>query len=376
MSAPTRFTGSEADLVAGALNLLQGCAEVGSGTSVLILSEPESEDFFDPALAATVADHARRIAGRVERLEVPFNPVVTDPDAALLARMAEFDRVIFLARLGDQLRFRPSLEGSFGVMCYALDRDMLASNFGRLDHAAFAELKALLDRAIAGAGEIRVTCSAGTDFRGPGAAFPKGDADTSVRRFPLSVVTPIPANGFSGRIAQQGFLCATGSQFYKPQACEIRDTLFVRVEGNRIQRFAGSDRDVAAAEAHYGMVAEKFGLDRTFLHSWHAGIHPGLAYRVPANACFDRWSNGAFGNPRIAHFHTCGRLPPGEISLNLLDATITLDGVAVWDEGRLHPERVRGGEDLLARYSDVAAAFADPAIDVGFGPEGRLAFGR
>lgn len=374
MSAPTTFSGSEADLAAGARNLLEGCAEIGPETSVLIISEPATEDFFDPGLPEALAGHARAIAGRVEQLEVPFNPVVTDPDAALLQRMAAFDRVIFLARLGDQLRFRPSLGGSFAVMCYTLDRDMLASRFGRLDHAAFAQLKSLVDRALASAGEIRVTCPAGTDFRGPGAAFPKGEADTSVRRFPLSVFTPVPAAGFEGRIAQAGFLCGTGSQFYTPQACEIRETLFVHVEGNRIRRFEGASRDVAAAEAHYGMVAGMFGLDRSFLHSWHAGIHPGLAYRVSANTCFDRWSNGAFGNPRLTHFHTCGRQAPGEISLNLLDATITLDGVRVWEEGRLYPERVRGGEELLARYPEVAAAFANPAQDVGFGEADRLAF--
>ncbi|MEQ9328206.1 MAG: hypothetical protein RJQ21_13030 [Rhodospirillales bacterium] len=374
MSAPTRFSGKDSDLAAGARNLLEGCAEIGPETSVLIISEPETEDFFDPGLPAELARHARAIAGSVEQEEVPFNPVVSDPDAALLQRMAGFDRVIFLARLGDQLRFRPSLGGSFAVMCYTLDRDMLASRFGRLDHAAFAELKALVDRALAAAGEIRITCPAGTDFRGPGAAFPGGEADTSVRRFPLSVFTPVPAAGFEGRIAQAGFLCGTGSQFYKPQACEIRETLFVHVEGNRIRRFEGAARDVAAAEAHYGMVAGKFGLDRSFLHSWHAGIHPGLAYRVPANTCFDRWSNGAFGNPRIAHFHTCGRHAPGEISLNLLDHTITLDGVRVWEDGRLYPDRLPGGGELLARYPDVAAAFDAPAREVGFGEADRLTF--
>lgn len=374
MSAPTGFSGSDADLAAGARNLLEGCAEIGPETSVLIISEPETEDFFDPGLPAALARHARAIAGRVEQEEVPFNPVVSDPHAALMQRMAGFDRVIFLARLGDQLRFRPSLGGSFAVMCYTLDRDMLASRFGRLDHAAFVELKGLLDDAIAAARDVHVTCPAGTDFRGPGAAFPGCEGDTSVRRFPLSVVSPVPAKGFSGRIAQQGFLCATGSQFYKPQACGIRETVFAEVADSRIRGFEGAPGDVAAVEAHYNMVAERFGLDRTFMHSWHAGIHPGLAYRVPANACFDRWSNGAFGNPRIAHFHTCGRHAPGEISLNLLDATITLDGVRVWEEGRLYPDRVPGGGDLLAYYPDVAAAFASPAAEVGFGEADRLAF--
>ena len=298
------------DIDNGARNLLINCADMTPDMRLLIIREPSKHEYYDQEIAGNVARVARSLGARVEELEVPFNPLVTAPDAALSAKMAEADRVLFFARLGDQLRFRPSGKKAYAVMSYALDAGMLASSFGQVDYRAFVALKRIINQAISNAGEIHVTCPAGTDFRGPGARL-DDDGDTTVKRFPLSVFTPIPSQGFAGRVAQVGFLASTGSQTYEPPACEIEETLYVEISDSRITGFEGSERDVEAARAHYDHVATLFDLDRTYVHSWHAGIHPGCAYAKPANFYYDRWSNGAFGNPRILHFHTCGRNPPG-----------------------------------------------------------------
>lgn len=360
--------------VAGARNLILNCAEVDSDTKVLIISEPPGTGYYDDKIGPGVAAVAEGIAGAVELLELPFDPVARDPDPDLSKRMDAADRVIFFARLGDQLRFRPSMGGKFSVMSYALDSDMLASSFGRIPHQAMTELRSLLNTALAAASEIRVTCPAGTDFSGPGALFPEVGGETYVRRFPVSVFSPIPAAGFVGRIAQNGFLCGTGSQTYEPPACEIAETLIVEFDGNHIKNFEGTKSDIASASDHYSHVAEMFGLEKDFIHSWHAGIHPALSYPLTANADFDRWSGGAFGNPRLMHFHTCGAQPPGEISLNIVDPTIRLDGVAVWENGRLHPDRVPGGSDFLEAFPELAAQFKNPAIEIGTGQSGRLEY--
>lgn len=368
------MTAEAAGLAEGVRNLLVNCCGLRSGMRLLIVAEPEAGRYYDPGLAPAVAAAAERlgISARVRR--EPFNPAVADPGPGLSAAMDAADRVLFLARLGDQLRFRPSVADRVATMCYALDRTMLASAFGRVRHQSMEALRALLDGALAAAREVHVTCPAGTDFRGPGARFPGASGETSVRRFPVSVVTPVPAGGFSGQVAQVGFLCATGSQTYDPPACEIRGTLRVRLEGRHIAGFSGDAADVARAEAHYDRVAGLFGLDRSFVHSWHPGIHPGLAYPMAPARNFDRWSNGAFGNPRVLHFHTCGRYAPGEISLNVVDPTIRLDGVAVWEGGVLHPARVPGGASLLSRAPDLAAAFGAPSREIGLGPSNRLSY--
>ena len=149
---------------------------------------------------------------------VPFNHTATCPDAALTAELEKADCAIYLARLGDQIRFKPTTSKTTQIMSYALDRDMLASSFGGVDYEAFTKLKNLINAAMASASDIHVTCPAGTDLRGTPNGFNPESGDTTLKRFPVSVFAPLPAQGFSGRIAQVGFLAGTGSNFYGPKS--------------------------------------------------------------------------------------------------------------------------------------------------------------
>ena len=196
----------------------------------------------------------------------------------------------------------------------------------------------------------------------------------NVTRFPKSVFSPLCASGFSGKVVQAGFLVGTGSQYYQPYAIELNAPLTVQIQGNHIAGFEGSAEDIGVAKAHYTRVANRFGIDPYFVHSWHAGIHPGCEFRNPASASFERWTGGAFGNPRLVHVHTCGAYAPGEISLNVLDPTIQIDGALVWENGQLYPERIAGGAKILDTYPDLRAAFEAPAQDCGLGPSGALSF--
>lgn len=361
----------EVALFEGARNMLVNCAGLAPGRRLLLLCE-EATGYYGAGLGDAVLRAAGRLGILAERREVGFAPEVADPGADLAQAMRQADRVLFLARLGDQIRFRPMVAPVNPVVSYAIDAPMLASGFGRAHHGAFLALKDCLDRALSGARRIRVTCPLGTDFDGPGAAFPAQNGDVTITRFPLSVFTPVPAAGFRGVIAQAGFLTGTGSHYYAPYSLGLRGVLRVAFDGNRITGFHGDRTDVAAARAHYDHVAGLLGIAADHLHSWHAGIHPGCAYTRQAGENLERWSGAAFGNPRILHFHSCGAYAPGEISLNVVDPTIRLDGVAVWDEGRLCPERVAGGAEILARFPCAAALFAAPSREVGLAPSGRL----
>lgn len=358
----------------GIHNLLVNCAKCQPGQKVLVVYETEDDGYYDPRLKHDVLDVSESLGLAAESHGVPFTKDVTDPDQTLSAKMHDANCTVFLARLGDQIRFRRQDASQSQIISYALDRDMFESPFGTADYNAFEELKHLVNRAIADAQDVHVTCPAGTDYRGSGVVFAEDGGDVTRKRFPVSVFTPIPASTFSGRIAQKGFLTGTGSHYYTPWSCEIEDTLFVNFEDSRITGFEGTEEDVARAKAHYEFVGEKYGIDTFFVHSWHAGIHPGCAYEATAGEHFERWSGGAFGNPRLLHFHTCGAYPPGEVSLNVLDPTVRLDGVAVWENGVLHPERINGGPDLLERYSDMAKVFRNPATQVGQAACGNLRF--
>ena len=359
-----------ADLRAGILNMLCSCALMKQGQTLLILTEPPGAPHYDPGLAEAICAVGQSIGLRVEEHVLPHCPKASPPADADMQAIAAADCALFLTRRGDQLRFHPILAQAAPVMCYALDRGMLASHFGRADHAAFVELLSCLNDALARARHIRVTCPLGTDFEGPGARFPETGGEVSVRRFPLSVFSPVPAAGYRGTIAIAGFLTGTGKSRYAPYDVPLADVLRIRFDGTHITGFAGRDAD--AARAHYDHVGALLEIEPRVVHSWHAGMHPGCAYRMQAGANVERWGSGAFGNPRVLHFHTCGSVVPGEISLNVIDPTISLDGVAVWENGCLHPEHVAGGAELLARYPGLAALFANPETEIGLAPSGRL----
>ncbi len=332
----------------GVKNLVQNCAELSDGAHLLILHEPSGLGYYSETLADSVAMAAKELGLRVTMAEVPFSPRVADPDASTEDLMRGADCTLFLARLGDQIRFRAALADVRAVVCYALDEAMFASDFGRVDYRAFLTLKQMIDRAMLGADHIHVTCPLGTDFSGRLNSGAGPQADVNIRRFPMSVFTPNSATQFSGRVAQAGFLTGTGSNYYTPYACDLGETLFIEFDSNRITGFDGAPDDMERAKAHYAFVSETFGIDEFFMHSWHAGIHPGCSYTAPASAGFERWSGSAFGNPRLLHLHTCGAYAPGEISLNVLDPTIRLDGVAVWQDGRFYPDRVPGGQSCCS----------------------------
>ena len=373
MASISAFPEIPSDLRAGILNMLRGCASLKSGQTLLILTEPPGTIHYDPGLAQAIGAVGESIGLRVQEHVLPHCPKASPPSDADMLAIAAADCALFLTRRGDQLRFHPVLAQTAPVMCYALDRAMLASHFGRADHAAFLELLSCLNDALAQAHQIRVTCPLGTDFEGPGGRFPETGGEVSVRRFPLSVFSPVPAAGYRGTIAVAGFLTGTGKSRYAPYDVALADTLQVCFDGTQITGFAGPDAQ--AARAHYDHVGALLGTEPRFVHSWHAGIHPGCAYHMQAGVNVERWGSGAFGNPRVLHFHTCGTVAPGEISLNVIDPTIRLDGVAVWEDGCLYPDRVAGGAELLARYPGLAELFADPETEIGLAPSGRLSLG-
>ena len=349
----------------GAKNMLVNCAKARCGERVLIAYEPAEYGYFDADVLKTVVHMANDLGLIVKTVNVGFDPHATRLPPALRSQMDRADVVIFLARLGDQLRFCDMPKDKRIVVSFALDSGLLGSGFGTTSHGAMVALKDLITVTLAGARRAQVTCPNGTDVVGTPDMPLTGVGDTTVLRFPMSVFKPVPAHSFSGRVALCGFLTGTGSQYYDDYTMEFDGRVLAHLDKGRLIGFEGSARDVAAANAHYDRIAVDLGIDRNCVHSWHAGIHPGCGYLKDARDNYERWSGSAFGNPRILHFHTCGTYAPGEISWNVLDPTILIDGVPVWESGVFHPARLVGGQAVLDQYPDAASIFARPDSHVG-----------
>ncbi len=352
----------------GVQNLLVNCAAAKAADRLLIAYESEEFGFYDRDLRYDVAAGARNMGIDVTLFDVGFDPVRSKLPLDLEAQLAQFDVVIFLSRLGDQLRFSDMPPGPKFVVCFAFNSTLLGSSFGCADYRAFCRAKALVDRNVINAGRIVVTCPKGTYVTGQVPAGVTEAEDTTSARFPMSVFSPVPADLFSGRVALGGFLTGTGSRYYTDYTVEFDGPIFALLEAGKLTGFEGSQSDVALATAHYDRVSAKFGIDRNVVHSWHAGIHPGCGFPWDMRENYERWGGAAFGNPRVLHFHTCGAYAPGEISWNVFDPTIEIDGLKVWESGVFHLSRLAGGQDILTEFSCAKQAFENPDRAVGLEP--------
>ncbi|GGC14189.1 hypothetical protein GCM10011363_33380 [Marivita lacus] len=351
--------------LAGARNMLVNCGGARRGDRLLVAYEPSEYGYFDAHVLNAVIATAQELGLQISAVNVGFSPYATRLPDDLRQRFDEADIVVFLARLGDQLRFCDMPEDKRIIVCFALDEGLLGSGFGTTSYGAFVELKDLITDTFATAASVRVTCPNGTDFSGRPDMPHADQGDARVQRFPMSVFKPVPAHSFSGCVALCGFLTGTGSRYYDGYTLEFDGPVMACLEQGRLVGFDGAARDVTAANAHYDRISSILGIDRNCVHSWHAGIHPGCGYLQEARSNYERWGGAAFGNPRILHFHTCGAYAPGEISWNVLDPTIWIDGVAVWENGVFHPSRLKGGQAVLRRYPDAARIFAHPDAHVG-----------
>lgn len=351
-------------LARAARNLLVDCGGVRACDRVLMVCENPKHGWYDAAMPAAVAATARAIGATVSSIEV--GPPGAEPNPDLPAARAANDVILFFARIGDMDRFSEIPDGKRTVMSYARTVDSLASAYGTIPHAAMLALKEAVNDVLLSAGGIEITCPLGT--RLVGVLSPddkKTSADVTVKRFPMGVPQPIMATGFSGKVVLARYLTPTGSQPYEPASVAIPSPVTARVENGRIRGYDGAREAVSAVVDHYQRVADQFSIDPTVVHSWHAGIHPACTYTAAAGDDPDRWSNTVFTHPRYLHFHTCGAYAPGEICWMLLDHTVTVDGVALWREGRLMHDSFAETTSCLADWPELAVAFREPCGSIG-----------
>jgi len=344
-----------ADLTDAARNLLFSCGDYAPGEHVTIVQEDPETGWYAAGLAEALAEEGRKLGLDIELQTAPA-PDLPQPEA-VTETIASPASIVYFARLGDQDRFGETGSRGRRVMVYARSLDALASPFGRVPHPVMRRFKEAVDREIFAAGTVRITCPAGTEITGHAPAGAGKPADTTVRRFPLGVGAPVPGAHFTGRVALKDSLTPTGNRAYDPPVVLLSGVVFAEVADGRITGFTGPAEDVALVEAHYARVANHFDIDPFVVHSWHAGLHPSCPFYAPEGTDRDLWSNAVFSNPKLLHFHTCGTHAPGEIAWNIVDPSVTLDGVALWQDGTLKPRAFPALAAILAEEPSLDALF-------------------
>lgn len=351
-------------LTRGIENLLFNCAEARAGQRLLIVREDPALGWYDGGLAGAIADFAEAAGLAVKIIDVggPRN----DPVSGVAEAASRNDITLFLARTGDQGRFEGTPKGQMRVMSYARDRESLASSFGTTPHAAMLAVKEAVNHILLAATELRITCPRGTDLRGRlSPAERRSEKDVGMRRFPLGVHQPIPAQAFTGRVALSLPLTPTGSRVYDPPNLFLDGTVMAEIRNGRIAGYDGAPDDVAKLRTHYDMIENTFGIDPGTVHSWHAGLHPGNACRHRVEEDADRWSNNVFNNPRFLHLHTCGDYPPGEVAWMVLDPTISVDGKPLWMAGGLLPWDFPALQECLETWPELKPLYENPTQQIG-----------
>lgn len=349
----------------GLYNLLVKCAKIESRKKILIVQEEEKYGFCDLNLVSQVNKYCEELGAISKVVEVPFRPEYPAISPATKQAMENADVVVFLARLADQLRFQDFPNCSKAIINYASTTPRLASSFGKADYEGLCDLKNILDSFLSQAQDIKVTCPRGTNFKGSGDLLMGKEGDVHIIRFPMLVFSPISSNSFKGKLAIPGFLVGTSCNFYPNYYLELDETLYVTFEGGRLIGFEGKSSDVEKANNHLDYVAKRYRLDRNRVFSWHAGIHPGNIYPENMKKNPPVWCSTIFGNPRLLHFHTCGNQPPGEISWNVIDPTIIVDGVEIWSKGKLNLQKLPGTNMILDHYPDIKQLFDNPGREIG-----------
>jgi hypothetical protein len=356
-------------LTDGARNLLLNCAGLKAGMRVAFVAEDPALGWYDSEAPSAVAAEARNLGAQVVTIPVgdPADGLTSEAEKLI----ADQDMVIFFTRIGDQDRFEERPTDQTVVMSYARTAPVLASAFGRLDHRAMMAFKAGVDDVFAAARQIEISCPLGTHLTAQLSPIASGEAgEVTVRRFPLGVPRPVSAQAFEGRVVLTRYLTPTGSRAYLPAAIalpapEAEPPLTAHISAGRIQSYQGPAAAVSTVEEHYAHVAGLFGIDARAIHSWHAGLHPGCGYNKSIDDDPDLWSNNVFNSPVFAHFHTCGGYAPGEISWMVAHPTITVDGQALWNSGRLEPEAFSSLTNILTEWPDLADALKAPYPNVG-----------
>ncbi len=352
------------DLTAGGQNLVANCAGLSSDESVLIVREDPALGWYDAAAPTAVIEAVRALGIVPSVVDVSGPKSRIDP--AIVDAVGKHDCTIFFARVGDQDRFAEPPRGCRSVMVYARDARSLASDYGRIDHRAMVEVKRCVNEICADAEQIEIGCRLGTKLSGkPTPSEGDEPTDVTVARFPLAVPAPVMASEFSGKVALAQYLTTTGSMPYEPAALNFDDVVFAEVSRGQIIGFSGPAETVNRIERHYDHVAGLYGLERNVVHSWHAGIHPACAYFDRIEDDPDRWSNNIFANPRYLHIHTCGNYAPGEICWMVLDPTVSVDGVNLWEDGKLKLLDFPVAAERLSGWPELQRLFDSPEQRLG-----------
>jgi hypothetical protein len=321
---------------AGARNLLLNCAGAAPGDRVLLVGERSAAPFFDPRLCDDLAAACVALGIEVQTVFAEPGAGASDFPAVVSAAMQGADITIFFSRLGDQVRFLDSPGAGKKIMCYTLEREHLAAPFATVDYRLMQRVHDRLLGRIKASKRYTIAAPNGTSLQ---AEIPREAAsgqacvtEFSLGLFPVMIFPPLHCYRLEGQLVLEHFLLSSSTRAYADSVLRLDTPVTVLVEDSRMLDFIGEPGLVARLREQLERAAAITGGDPYRLNSWHTGINPFTFFDGDPYADLERWGSVAFGSPRYTHIHAAGN-DPGDVSIQLFDASIAFDGEAFWDRG-------------------------------------------
>lgn len=325
------------DVTAGARNLLLNCAGAQPGDQLLLVGEQGTQPFFDPRLCDQVATVA-------ETLGISCEIILASPGAGADQFPREVDRAmqskditIFFSRLGDQIRFSQSPGNGTKVMTYTVSCEHLGSAFATVDYAMMQRIHDHLFARIKGSKTYRIESANGTslDASLSGQTSPGNSvaSEFTVKLFPVMIFPPVTFSDLNGQLVLEHFLLSSSTRAYTDSVLYLDSPVIAAVEDSRMVGFEGDRDTIVKLQNQLERAAAITGGDAYRLNSWHTGINPHTFFRGDKHANLEHWGTVTYGSPRYTHIHAAGN-DPGDVSIQLFDASITFDGDIFWDNGK------------------------------------------
>jgi len=322
---------------AGVENLLFNCAQAKSGDRILLIGEQCESPYFEPGLCDGVARFAQKLGMQAEVIMAePVSDASRFPKSVSDA-MLNADSTIFFSRLGDQVRFLETPGNSKKIVCYTLTRRHMSSPFAS---ASFATMKKIQDRLkseITAAHRYHIENSDGTSLSSEiyHGSDPAKSAVTefAVELFPVMIFPPVNFQNLCGRLVLKDFLLSSSTRAYEDSALILKTPVIAIIEDSRIVEFEGDKNQIDRIRRQFERAASITGGDAYRINSWHTGINPYTFFDGNPYDDLECWGTVAYGSPRYTHIHAAG-INPGDICIQLFDATIAFDDELFWDNGR------------------------------------------
>ena len=127
----------------------------------------------------------------------------------------------------------------------------------------------------------------------------------------------------------------------------------------KIRGFTGNQKLIDRTVDYLEEVGNKTRKEGLMINSWHAGINPQTYSPWTDDDSLEAWMNVAHNSPHILHFHAVGEAIPGELSVPIIDPTVSMDDKVMWKGGRFLPLERAEFVSVTKRYENGERAFAD-----------------